>query len=191
MARSRQPMSPPMWTRPFFLALISTTSPHLILFEGFATYGGLAGRDLDAMAVGLDEAFLRHRTGQVARLHAAIAAQGVPVVSPPGGHAVYVDASALLAHLPRAALPGIALANEIYLEGGVRAVEVGQIMDPGAPRDLVRLAIPARTYADEHLDHVARVVASVAARRAEVRGYRVTRAPPVLPHFLAEYAPLA
>lgn len=177
-------------TRATYDALV----PHLVLHEGFPTYGGLAGRDLEALAVGLgealDERFLRHRTGQVAALYDTLRAAGVPVVSPPGGHAVYLDASALLRHLPRHALPGIALVNALYLQGGVRAVEIGQVLEPGAPRDLVRLAVPARVYAQEHLDHVARVVAAVGARAEDVPGYRMVEKPAALAHFLARYAPV-
>jgi tryptophanase len=165
----------------------------LILGEGFPTYGGLAGRDLEAMAVGLDEAldedYLRYRTRCVAYFAAGLARAGVPVVQPPGGHAVYLDAGRLLPHIPKERFPGQALATALYLEGGVRGVEVGSLMFPGSRLELVRLALPRRTYTQAHVDYVVEVAARVAARATELRGYRIVEAPERLRHFSARLAP--
>ena len=182
-------------------ALYRRACNELILREGFPTYGGLAGRDLDAMATGLREAlevdYLAHRVGQVAYLAGRARAAGVPLIEPPGGHALYVDAGRLLPHIPPGEFPGQALTVELYLQGGVRAVEIGSVMfaqpDPetGAmvyPRlELVRLALPRRTYTQSHLDYVAEVLADIAARRAGLRGLRFTYAPDVLRHFTAQF----
>ncbi len=176
----------------------------LILREGFPTYGGLAGRDLEAMAVGLYEAleedYLAYRLQQVAYLAERIRAQGLQIIEPPGGHAVYVDAGALLAHIPHGEYPGQTLTVELYLEGGIRAVEIGSVMfahpDPETgqmvyPRlELVRLAIPRRVYTQSHLDYVAKVLGRIANRAPQLRGYRITYAPPLLRHFTARFEPL-
>lgn len=172
-----------------------------VLFEGFPTYGGLAGRDLEALAVGLeealDEAYLAHRVGQVEYLFGLLERAGVPLVHPPGGHAVYVDAAAALPHLPRERFPGWALTVALYLEAGVRAVEVGAVMagrDPETgrevfpPLELVRLAIPRRTYTERHLEYVAAALARVLAEPRRVRGVRIVWEPPVLRHFTARFA---
>ncbi len=166
----------------------------LILSEGFPTYGGLAGRDLAAMAVGLGEAldidYLRYRARSIAYFAQGLEAAGLPVVRPPGGHAVFLDAGALLPHLPAEALPGVALANALYLEGGVRSVEIGELMFPGhAPLQLVRLAVPRRVYTQSHIDYVVEVAAAVARQAGSLPGYRIVRQPPFLRHFSAELEP--
>jgi tryptophanase len=176
----------------------------LILREGFPTYGGLAGRDLDAMAVGLfeglDEAYLAYRLNQTAYLGERIRATGIAIVEPPGGHAIYLDAGALLPHIPHGEFPGQALAVELYLEGGIRGCEIGSVMfahpDPetGAmiyPKlELVRLAIPRRTYTQSHMDYVADTLGKIAKRAASLRGYKFTYAPELLRHFTAKFQPL-
>lgn len=185
-------------------ALYRRVCNELILREGFPTYGGLAGRDLEAMAVGLYEAleedYLAYRLQQVAYLAERIRAQGLQIIEPPGGHAVYVDAGALLPHIPHGEYPGQTLTVELYLEGGIRAVEIGSVMfahpDPETgqmvyPRlELVRLAIPRRVYTQSHLDYVAEVLGRIADRAPQLRGYRITYAPPLLRHFTARFEPL-
>jgi tyrosine phenol-lyase len=170
----------------------------LILFEGFPSYGGLARRDLEAMAVGLREAtelaYLEHRIGQVAYLAGLLEAQGVPILQPPGGHGVYLDVHRFLPHLGREDLPGQALVVELYREGGVRTVEIGSIMfgegDAGHPTlDLVRLAIPRRVYSNTQLAYVAQVVTKVFGRRSGIRGVQMVHRPMRLPHFTARFAP--
>ena len=175
----------------------------LILTEGFPTYGGLAGRDLDAIAVGLNEAleedYLRYRIASTAYLGNHIAAAGVPIVQPPGGHAIYIDARAFLPHIPPSQFPGVALAAELYLEGGIRSVEIGTLMfgktgadgveQPGA-MDLLRLAIPRRVYTQSHVDYVVEVILEVWRRREKIRGLALTYQAPVLRHFTARFRPL-
>ncbi len=171
-----------------------------ILYEGFPTYGGLARRDLAAVAVGLQEAmdleYLEHRIGQVQFLAGLLEDAGVPYLRPVGGHAVYLDVTRFLPHLAADALPGQALVVELYREGGVRSVEVGSIMfgTSGAtdhrPLELVRLAIPRRVYSSAHLAYVARTIIAVHERRASVRGVKMTHRPERLPHFTARFAPL-
>jgi tryptophanase len=176
----------------------------LILTEGFPTYGGLAGRDLDALAVGLVEVtepdYLRYRVRTAEYLAEKAWAAGVPTVRPPGGHAVYLDAAALLPHIPPHRLPAQALACELYLEGGVRGVEIGTLMfgrpgtdteaDVAAPYELVRLALPRRTYTQSHVDYVGEVIAAVAARARSLRGYRIVEQPRWLRHFTARLEPV-
>ncbi|HSB75051.1 MAG TPA: tryptophanase [Terriglobales bacterium] len=167
----------------------------LILTEGYPTYGGLAGRDLEAIAVGLDEAlredYLRYRVASTAYLGNHIAAQGVPIVQPPGGHAIYLDARAFLPHVPPSQFPGVALAGELYLEGGIRSVEIGTLMfGEAATMDLVRLAIPRRVYTQSHIDYVVEVILEVWRHREQVRGLRLTYEAPFLRHFTARLAPL-
>jgi tryptophanase len=176
----------------------------LILTEGFPTYGGLAGRDLEALAQGLEEVtdpdYLRYRVRTAEYLAEKAWAAGVPTVRPPGGHAVYLDAAAALPHIPPHQLPAQALACELYLDGGVRGVEIGTLMfgRPGGPGDvdqparheLVRLALPRRVYTQSHVDYVGEVIASVAERLEGLRGYRIVEQPPWLRHFTATLAPL-
>jgi tryptophanase len=175
----------------------------LILTEGFPTYGGLAGRDLEAIAQGLrevvDEDYLRYRIRSTAYLGEALDACGVPVVKPFGGHAVYLDARALLAHIPPLEYPGQALAVALYREGGIRGCEIGTVMfgrhpdgtEAPAAMDLVRLAIPRRTYTQSHVDYVVEVVRWVAERARELRGFRIVEQPAALRHFTARFEPLA
>jgi tryptophanase len=174
-----------------------------ILTEGFPTYGGLAGRDLEAIAQGLrevvDEDYLRYRIRSTAYLGEALAEAGVPVVQPIGGHAVYLDARALLPHVPPLEYPGQALAVALYVEGGIRGCEIGTVMfgrqtdgtESSASMDLVRLAIPRRTYTQSHVDYVIEVVRWVAERARDLRGLRIVEEPPQLRHFTARFEPLA
>ena len=166
----------------------------LILTEGYPTYGGLAGRDLEAIAVGLQEAleedYLRYRIASTAYLGNHIAAQGVPIVQPPGGHAIYIDARAFLPHIPPEQFPGVALACELYLEGGIRSVEIGTLMfGEAAQMDLVRLAIPRRVYTQSHIDYVVEVILEVWRQRERIRGLHLTYEAPFLRHFTARLAP--
>ena len=174
-----------------------------ILTEGFPTYGGLAGRDLEAIAQGLaecvDDDYLRYRIRSIAYLGEALESAGVPVVVPFGGHAVFIDARAMLSHLDPLQYPGQALACALYEEGGVRACEIGTVMfgrrpdgtEAPAAMDLVRLAIPRRTYTQSHIDYVIEVVTRVAARAAALPGLRIVSQPSQLRHFTARFAPLA
>src|SRR5271170_7844116 len=167
----------------------------LILTEGFPTYGGLAGRDLEAIAVGLNEAleedYLKYRIASTAFLGNRIAAEGVPIVQPPGGHAIYIDARAFLPHIPAAQFPGVALAGELYLEGGVRSVEIGTLMFAAAAQmDLVRLAIPRRVYTQSHIEYVVEVILDVWRRREKIPGYELVHQAPFLRHFTARLKPL-
>ncbi len=176
----------------------------LILTEGFPTYGGLAGRDLDAIAQGLrevlEEDYLQYRLRSTEYFAEKIVEAGVPIIQPPGGHAVYIDAAEFLDHIPREQFPGQVLANEIYLQGGLRGVEIGSVMfgktDPStgkmipAPLELVRLAIPRRVYTQSHVDYSAEVINEVYASRSELKGLRMTYAAPYLRHFTARFQPL-
>ncbi|MFQ5796497.1 MAG: tryptophanase [Candidatus Bipolaricaulia bacterium] len=176
----------------------------LIRVEGFPTYGGLSGRDLEAAAVGLrealDEAYLRYRVGQVRYLTDRLTQVGVPLVQPPGGHAAYLDAARCLPHIPREQFPGQALSTALYLEGGIRCVEIGGVafgkVDPqtGQTRwpklELVRLAIPRRVYTQSHMDLIADTVIRSHQRRDTIRGLRMTYASKVLRHFTARFEPL-
>jgi tryptophanase len=174
----------------------------LILTEGFLTYGGLAGRDLEAIAQGLrevvDEDYLRYRIRSTAYLGEALDAAGVPVVLPIGGHAVYIDARALLPHVRPLEYPGQALAVELYRAGGIRGCEIGTVMfgrhpdgsETAAPMDLVRLAIPRRTYTQSHVDDVIEVVLAVAARASDLGGMRIVEEPARLRHFTARFEPI-
>jgi tryptophanase len=185
-------------------ALYHNICNELILREGFYTYGGLAGRDLDAMAVGLyeglDEAYLAYRLGQTAYLMECINAAGIPTIQPAGGHAVYIDAGSMLPQIPHGEFPGQALAVELYLEGAIRACEIGSVMfahpDPDSGEivypylELVRLAIPRRVYTQSHMDYVAETLAKIAQRKSGIRGYKFTYAPEVLRHFTAKFQPV-
>jgi tyrosine phenol-lyase len=176
----------------------------LILTEGFTTYGGMAGRDLEAIAEGLyealDEDYLRYRITSTAYLGDHIAEAGVPIVQPPGGHAIYIDGAAFFPHLPAAQLPGQALVAELSLAAGIRAVAIGTRRfgtrdaatgeEQPAAMELVRLAIPRRVYTQSHVDYVVEAIQNVWRRRAEVRGYRIVEQAPVLRHFTARLAPL-
>jgi tryptophanase len=174
----------------------------LILTEGFTTYGGLAGRDLEAIAQGLTEVvrhdYLRYRIRSTEYLGDKLQVAQVPIVVPTGGHAVYLDARALLPHVPPLQYPGQALACALYLEGGVRGCEIGTVMfgkrpdgtEAPAAMDLVRLAIPRRTYTQSHMDYVVEVAERVARSAATLRGLRIVEEPPALRHFSARFAPL-
>jgi tryptophanase len=182
-------------------AIFQKVSNELILREGFVSYGGLAGRDLDAMAVGLyeglDEDYLAYRLSQTAYLAGLLREQGIGLIEPPGGHAIYLDAGALLPHIPHGEFPGQALAVEMYLEGGIRACEIGSVMfahpDPDTgemvyPRlELVRLAIPRRVYTQSHLDYLAQSLGKIVERASELRGLKFTYAPELLRHFTARF----
>jgi tryptophanase len=173
-----------------------------ILTEGFPTYGGLAGRDLEAIAQGLTEAvdhdYLRYRTRSTAYLGDGLLAAGMPLVQPFGGHAIYVDARGLLPHIPPLEYPGQALAVELYAVGGIRACEIGTVMfgrrpdgtEQPAAMDLVRLAIPRRTYTQSHVDYAIEVAERLVERAPQLRGYRISWQPPALRHFTARFEPL-
>jgi tryptophanase len=175
----------------------------LILTEGFPTYGGLAGRDLEAIAVGLqevvDEDYLEYRMASTRYLGEALTDLGVPIVQPVGGHAVYVDAKALLPQIPPLEYPGQALAVALYATGGIRGVEIGSVMfgrqpdgsEEPARMELVRLAIPRRVYTQSHVDYVIECFEAVYERRRKLRGYEMTEEPPQLRHFTAHFRPLA
>ena len=173
----------------------------LILTEGFPTYGGLAARDLEAIAIGLEEVlhedYLQYRIGSVKYLGEKIAQAGVPIVQPPGGHAIYIDARAMLPHIRPLEYPGQALVAELYLEAGIRSVEIGSVMfarkDPKtgkeipAPMELVRLAIPRRVYTQSHIDYVVEAIMQVYQRRERIRGMKIAYEAPFLRHFTAKF----
>lgn len=177
----------------------------LILREGFPTYGGLAGRDLDAMAVGLreglDESYLAYRIAHTQYLGDRLVEAGIPILEPPGGHAIYLDARRFLPHIPQPELPAQALSVALYVEGGIRSVEIGSVMfagkDPETGQmvypalEMVRLAIPRRVYTQSHLDYVVETCREVFERRKSLRGLCITYEPPLLRHFTATFAPLA
>src|SRR5436309_10940888 len=167
----------------------------LILTEGYPTYGGLAGRDLEAVAVGVQEAleedYLRYRIASTGYLGNHISEQGVPIVQPPGGHAIYLDAREFLPHIPPDQFPGVALATELYLEGGIRSVEIGALMFGAAAKmDLVRLAIPRRVYTQSHIDYVVEMILEVWKKRDSIRGLKLLYQAPFLRHFTARMAPV-
>ena len=183
-------------------AWVADLRSRLILTEGFPTYGGLAARDLEAIAVGLDEvldeSYLSYREAQIRYLADGCAKVGVPTMRPPGGHAVYVDARSLLPHIPPEQFPAQALAVELYRAEGIRSCEIGSVMFgkrpdgtfAPAPMELVRLAIPRRVYTQAHFDYVLEGIGEIAERRAELRGLRIVEEPPFLRHFTARFAPL-
>jgi tryptophanase len=183
-------------------ALAARCRNNLILTEGFPTYGGLAGYDLEALAVGikevLDEDYLRYRIRSVAYLGDKLTAAGVPIVQPPGGHAIYIDARAMLPHIPQHQFPAWALSLALYLEGGVRSVEIGSVMfgrqpdgtEKPAPMELVRLAFPRRVYTQSHVDYLAEVILHVHGLRDRLRGVQITSSPEMLRHFTAQLAPV-
>jgi tryptophanase len=166
----------------------------LILTEGYPTYGGLAGRDLEAIAVGVQEAvhedYLQYRIASTAYLGNHISSEGVPIVQPPGGHAIYIDARAFLPHIPPDHFPAVALANELYLAGGIRSVEIGTLMfGAQAKMDLVRLAIPRRVYTQSHIDYVVEIILEVWGNREKIQGLKLTYEAPFLRHFTAKLEP--
>jgi tryptophanase len=174
----------------------------LVLGEGFPTYGGLAGRDLEAVAQGLREVvqhdYLRYRVRSTAYLGESLLNAGIPLLTPVGGHAIYLDARAMLPHIPPLQYPGQSLAVALYEAGGVRTCEIGTVMfgrqpdgtEQPASRDLVRLAIPRRTYTQSHIDYVIEACRHVAAKAHELVGYRIVDEPPTLRHFTARFEPL-
>ncbi len=176
----------------------------LILTEGFPTYGGLAGRDLEAMAIGLqevlDEHYLQYRLASVRYLGEHIAREGVPIVQPPGGHAIYIDAGLMLPHIPPLQYPGQSLVVELYREGGIRSSEIGSVMfgkinpetgeEIPARKELVRLAIPRRVYTQSHVDYVVEAILNVYQRREQLRGYRIVWQTPFLRHFSCHFEPV-
>ncbi len=176
----------------------------LIVTEGFPTYGGLAGRDLEAVAQGLnevlDENYLQYRIRSTAYLAEKISKAGIPIIEPPGGHAVYIDAKRFLPHVPPKEFPGQSIVCEIYLEGGVRGVEIGSVMfgkydkETGEhippPMELVRLAIPRRVYTQSHIDYVAEVLIETYKKREHLKGYKIIEEAPMLRHFTCKFEPL-
>jgi len=176
----------------------------LILTEGFPTYGGLAGRDLEAVAVGLkevlDEDYLKYRLAETRYLGEHLAEIGFPIIQPPGGHAVYIDAHAFLPHIPVLEYPGQSLSVEFYKEGGIRTVEIGSVMfgkvdrktglEKPAAMELVRLALPRRTHTQSHIDYVIEVAQEIFYNKDKLNGFRITEQPAFLRHFTAQFEPL-
>jgi tryptophanase len=175
----------------------------LVITEGFPTYGGLAGRDLEAIAIGLkevmDEHYLHYRLRSIEYLTQKLSDQGIPVMLPAGGHAVYIDAKKFLPHIPQEQYPGQALVSALYLEGGIRSVEIGSLMfgkydgqKQLVPHrmELVRLAIPRRVYTQSHIDYVAEVIIEVFKERKNIKGLRIIEEAPTLRHFTAKLAPV-
>ena len=167
----------------------------LILTEGFPTYGGLAGRDLEAIAVGLQEVlnpdYLEYRIASTRYLGRHIADHGVPIVEPPGGHAIYIDAGRMLPHIPKHEFPGQALAIELYRYAGVRSVEIGSVMfGEHAQHELLRLAIPRRVYTQSHIDYLVEAILEINARKDSLRGVKIVSEPKSLRHFTARFEPV-
>jgi tryptophanase len=185
-------------------SLFQKVCNELILREGFPTYGGLAGRDLEALATGLyeglNEEYLDYRLKQTAYFAGKIREIGIPIIEPAGGHAIYLDAGTLLSQIPQKEFPGQALTAALYLEGAIRGVEIGSVMfaskDPDSGKmvypklELVRLALPRRVYTQSHLDYVADILKEIWEKRSSYRGYRITYAPEFLRHFTARFEPL-
>ncbi|MCL4842272.1 MAG: tryptophanase [Bryobacteraceae bacterium] len=175
-------------------ALAQQEKDLLILTEGFPTYGGLAGRDLEAIATGLEEIlhadYLEYRIASTGYLGRHIADAGVPIVEPPGGHAIYIDAGRMLPHIPREQFPAQSLAVELYRHAGIRGVEIGSVMfGEHAQNELLRLAIPRRVYTQSHIDYVVEAILEVNARKDELRGYQITEQPEFLRHFTCRFRP--
>jgi tryptophanase len=179
--------------------LFAQASNLLILTEGYLTYGGVAGRDLEAMAQGfqevVDEDYLAYRIRSTEYLGERLLASQVAIVQPPGGHAIYLDASRFCPHLTPAVFPGQALVCGLYRQAGIRAVEIGSVMFGGAgrpdpPLELVRLAIPRRVYTQSHIDYVAEAIVELHHKRDQLRGLRIVQAPEVLRHFTARFEEL-
>lgn len=184
--------------------LFQNVRNELIIREGFPTYGGLAGRDLEAMAVGfkeaLEESYLEYRLAQTAYLAESLAERGIPIIEPPGAHAVYIDAKSLLSHIPQLELPGQALSIALYVEGAIRTVELGTVAfaytDPDTGEevlpelDLVRMAIPRRVYTQSHMDYVIGVMEGIANNAKKLKGYKITYQAPLMRHFTAEFEPI-
>jgi tryptophanase len=175
----------------------------LIITEGYSTYGGLSGRDMEAISQGLKEvfqpAYLNYRIKSTAYLGNTLHENGIPVIRPIGGHAVYVDAKAFYPHIPPHEFPGQALSCDLYLKGGIRCCEIGSVMfgkydDAGIlippPMELVRLAIPRRVYTQSHIDYVIEVFKALMNVRDSARGFRITYEPPFLRHFTAKFEPI-
>lgn len=176
----------------------------LIVTEGFTTYGGLAGRDLEAIAQGLDEIldehYLTYRIRSVEYLGEKLTETGIPLVQPPGGHAIYLDAKQFASHIPPNQYPGQSIVCELYRVGGIRSVEIGSVMFGKYDKktgefispsmELVRLAIPRRVYTQSHIDYVIEILRDVYARRRELKGYVITEEPPMLRHFTAKFKPI-
>jgi tryptophanase len=175
----------------------------LIITEGFTTYGGMSGRDLEAIAIGLhevlDESYLQYRIRSIEYLTEKLSAAGIPVMLPAGGHAVYIDAKAFLSHIPVEEFPGQSLVCALYTEGGIRSVEIGTLMfgkyDANgntipAPMELVRLAIPRRVYTQSHIDYVAEIMIEVFEKRHQLTGYKILEEAPLLRHFTAKLKPV-
>jgi tryptophanase len=182
-------------------SLAAQLKNNLIVSEGFPTYGGLAGRDLETIAAGLweatDEDYLNYRLASASYLANGLIANDIPIIRPPGMHAIYLDARALLPHIPPAELPGQALVCELYLEAGIRACEIGTVMfgksladglQEAARQDLVRLALPRRVYSQSHYDYVIEAVRNVYERRNAIKGMKINWEAPQLRHFTAKFA---